>query len=277
MRGASLIDAEFKFDLMAYLARWPNAPVHSLGEILDRGDYSTALETIFRRRNARVSSDTPDVAQARAKRGELLEAVTRMMTAQHLDAVAYPPLRRKAAVIGEPQRGGENCQLSASTGLPAISVPAGFTDDGVPVGLELLGPAWSEATLLSIAFSYEQAAHPRQAPASTPSMTGGRAPSTLTFVVNLAGAHVTFSFDPIAGTLAWDAASTTPLVASVHRGGQGPALATLMNNKASEAAGIVTLVPADRAALQTNGLFLAVRTMAAPQHVDRAPLRVTAP
>ncbi|HEX3645160.1 MAG TPA: amidase family protein [Vicinamibacterales bacterium] len=277
MRGSSLIDAEFKFDLMAYLARWPNAPVHSLAEILDRGDYSFALETIFRRRNARTSPDTPDVAQARAKRSELLESVTGMMTAQHLDAVAYPPLRRKAAAIGEPQRGGENCQLSASTGLPAISVPAGFTEDGVPVGLELLGPAWSEATLLSIAFSYEQATHPRQAPASTPSMIGGRAPSTLTFIVNLSGAHVTFSFDPVVGTLAWDAASTTPLVASVHRGRQGPALATLMTNKASEAAGIVRLVPADRDALRSGGLFLAVRTMATPEQVERAPLRVIAP
>jgi hypothetical protein len=199
------------------------------------------------------------------------------MAAQHLSVLAYPPLRRKLATIGEPQRGGENCQLSASTGLPAISVPAGFTDEGVPVGLELLGPAWSEATLLSIAFSYEQATHLRQAPAATPALANGRAPSPLNFVVNLAGAHVTFSFDPVAGTLAWDATSTTALVASVHRGRQGPALATLMTNKASEAAGIVTLIPADRAALRASGLFLAVRTMATPNHVERAPLRVVPP
>ena len=44
MRLSSVIDAEFKFDLIDYLARWPDAPVHSLGEILDRGDYSAALE-----------------------------------------------------------------------------------------------------------------------------------------------------------------------------------------------------------------------------------------
>ena len=274
MRGSSVIDAEFKFDLIAYLARWPNAPVHSLGEILDRGDYSTALETMFRRRNARTAPDTPDVAQAHARRGELLEAVTRVMAAQHLDVIAYPPLRRKAAAIGEPQRGGENCQLSASTGLPAISVPAGFTDDGVPVGLELLGPAWSEATLLSIAFSYEQATHPRRLPPRRRRWrTAARRRRSTSSSIS-AGAHVTFSFDPVAGTLAWDATSTRPLVASVHRGRQGPALATLITNKASEAAGIVTLLPADRAALRANGLFLAVRTMAAPQQVERAPLRV---
>ena len=277
MRGSSVIDAEFKFDLIDYLKRWPNAPVHSLGEILERGDYAAALETNFKRRDARTSPDTPDVAQARAKRTELLALVTRIMDAQRLDVLAYPTLRRKAALIGEPQRGSENCQLSPSTGLPAISVPAGFTDDGVPVGVDLLGAAWSEPRLLAIAFAYEQAAHPRKPPPATPALVNGRAPATLTFIVNLNGAHVTFSFDPSAGTLAWDAVSTKPLVASVHRGRQGPALITLMTNKASEASGVVTLQPQDRVALRANGLFLAVRTMEAPQQVERAPLRVGTP
>jgi Asp-tRNA(Asn)/Glu-tRNA(Gln) amidotransferase A subunit family amidase len=277
MRGSALIDAEFKFDLSAYLSRWPDAPVHSLGEILERGDYSDALDTMFKRRNARTAPDTPDVAQTKAKRAELLETISRAMDAQRVDVLAYPTLRRKAAIIGEPQRGAENCQLSPSTGLPVIAMPAGFTDDGVPVGIELLGPAWSEAKLLAMAFAYEQATHPRRPPPSTPALVNNKAPSVLTFIVNLAGAHVTFSFDPVAGSLAWDATSIRPLVASVHRGRQGPALATLVTNKASEAAGIVKLAAADRDALRANGLFLAVRTMEAPRQVERAPLRVTVP
>ena len=275
--GSALIDAEFKFDLAAYLARWPEAPVHSLGEILQRGDYALALEQMFTRRNARTALDTPDVAQARTKRAAALDLVTRALAAQHLDVLAYPPLRRKAAAVEEPQRGGENCQLSATTGLPAISMPAGFTADGVPVGIELLGPAWSEASLLSIAFSYEQAAHPRRPPPAAPALVNSKAPSTLGFVVNLAGAHVSFSFDPVAGSLAWDATSTRPLVASLHRGAQGPALATLMTNKASEASGSVTLLAADRAALRDAGLFLVVRTMENPRQIERAALRVALP
>jgi len=43
------------------------------------------------------------------------------------------------------------------TGLPAISVPCGFTRDGLPVGLQLIGPRWSEARLLAIALAYEEA------------------------------------------------------------------------------------------------------------------------
>jgi Asp-tRNA(Asn)/Glu-tRNA(Gln) amidotransferase A subunit family amidase len=272
--NTSLIDAEFKFDLINYLARWPNAPVHSLGEILERGDYALALEQMFTRRNARTSPDTPDVAQAKAKRTALLELVTRTMTEQRLDVLAYPPLRRKAALIVEPQRGGENCQLSAHTGLPAISMPAGFTDDGVPVGVELLGPAWSEAKLLSMAYAYEQAAHPRRPPSTAPALINGKPPATMSFVTNLGGAHVTFTFDPIAGTLGWDVTSTRPLVASLHRGEKGPALATLITNKATEAGGSVALLEADRTTLRANGLFLVVRAMENPQNVQRAPLRV---
>ena len=63
----------------------------------------------------------------------------------------------------------------------------------------------------------------------------------------------------------------------MHRARQGPVLATLMTNKASEAAGIVKLAAADRDALRANGLFLSVRTMEAPRQVEHAPLRVAVP
>jgi Asp-tRNA(Asn)/Glu-tRNA(Gln) amidotransferase A subunit family amidase len=277
MRLSSVIDAEFKFDLMQYLSRWPGAPVHSLHEILERGDYAAALDANFKRRDARTSPDTPDVVQARARRTELSTVVAALMYEQRVDVLAYPTLRRKAALIGEPQRGAENCQLSASTGLPAISMPAGFTDDGVPVGVELLGAAWSEPRLLSLAFAYEQTVHPRQAPPSTPPLTAGRPPAATSFVVNLGGAHVTFTFDPSQSSLAWDAVSTKPLVASLHRGPKGPALATLMTNKASESGGTVALQPSDRAALGRGGLVLTVRTMETPEAVQHAPLKMGVP
>jgi aspartyl-tRNA(Asn)/glutamyl-tRNA(Gln) amidotransferase subunit A len=43
------------------------------------------------------------------------------------------------------------------TGHPAISLPCGFTREGLPIGMQLIGPRWSEARLLAIAFAYEQA------------------------------------------------------------------------------------------------------------------------
>jgi Asp-tRNA(Asn)/Glu-tRNA(Gln) amidotransferase A subunit family amidase len=76
-------------------------------------------------------------------------------------------------MIGQPQ-GGSNCQLSATTGLPALSMPAGFTDDGLPVGMDLLGTPWSEPTLLKVAFAYERLVAPRQPPKTVPPLGSGK-------------------------------------------------------------------------------------------------------
>jgi aspartyl-tRNA(Asn)/glutamyl-tRNA(Gln) amidotransferase subunit A len=52
-------------------------------------------------------------------------------------------------------------------GLPAISVPCGFTRGGLPVGLQIAGPPWGEAVVLRLACAYEQATawHKRRPPA----------------------------------------------------------------------------------------------------------------
>ncbi len=148
---------------MDYLARWPGAPVHSLKEILDKGEYGPAVEGVFKRAEAVEARDSKAYRDALAKRDAARALVEHVFADQHLDVLAYPVLTRKPALIGDPQR-GSNCQLSATTGLPALAAPAGFTADGVPVGVELLGPAWSEPRLLALAFDYEAAARPRRPP-----------------------------------------------------------------------------------------------------------------
>lgn len=54
------------------------------------------------------------------------------------------------------------------TGLPAISVPCGFADSGLPVGMQLVARPWSEQTLLTAARAYERATawHTRRPPAA---------------------------------------------------------------------------------------------------------------
>src|SRR6478735_4796885 len=141
LRDSSVIADEFKFDLMAYLAKHDNAPVKSLGDILDRGLYHAELESTFRLRNAPEKKETEHYRQAMVKRRALRAVVMATLEEQRIDALVYPTLRRKPTLIGEAQ-GGTNCQLSATTGLPAISMPAGFSTDGLPIGLELLGGAW---------------------------------------------------------------------------------------------------------------------------------------
>lgn len=55
-------------------------------------------------------------------------------------------------------------------GLPAISVPCGFTRAGLPVGLQIAGPPWSEAAVLSLAYAYEQSTtwHKREPSLTSP-------------------------------------------------------------------------------------------------------------
>ena len=167
LQGTSTINGEFKFDLLDFLAPYPNAPVHSLGEVIASGKYSPAIDGVIKRANTVESRESDQEKAALAKRGPAKDAIIAFMKSQKLDALAYPTLRRKPAKIGEAQ-GGSNCQLSASTGLPAISMQAGFTPDGLPVGLELLGDEFSESTLLKLAYSFEQATHIRRLPPTTP-------------------------------------------------------------------------------------------------------------
>jgi Asp-tRNA(Asn)/Glu-tRNA(Gln) amidotransferase A subunit family amidase len=165
--GTSVINAEFKFDLMDFLARYPAAPVRTLGDVLDSGRYDPAVDGVLKRANAVESRMSDTYRQALDKRVVVRRTIEELMAERGLAALAYPTLRRKPAVIGQPQ-GGSNCQLSATTGLPAISIPAGFTADGLPVGLDLLGRAFSEPTLLKVAFAYERDVGLRRPPPLTP-------------------------------------------------------------------------------------------------------------
>jgi Asp-tRNA(Asn)/Glu-tRNA(Gln) amidotransferase A subunit family amidase len=164
MQNTSVINAEFKFDLADFLAQYPQAPVASLDQILKRGLYHTAVDGVLRRANDVESRDSESYRASLAKRDAARKAVDAVMREQNVQALVFPTLRRKPALIGEAQ-GGSNCQLSSTTGLPAMSLPAGFTPDGLPVGMEVLGTAFSEPLLLRVAYAYEREARPRKAPA----------------------------------------------------------------------------------------------------------------
>jgi amidase len=220
LRDSSVIADEFKFDLAAYLAKQPNAPVKSLGEIIDRGLHHAELDGTFRLRNQPEKRESEHYRTAMIKRRALRAAVLATLEELRIDALAYPTLRRKPALIGEAQ-GGTNCQLSATTGLPAIAMPAGFTTDGLPIALELLGGAWEEAKLLKYAFAWEQANKPRRPPFSTPPLVKGVAPAPQGLVMGVSGGisaakdapapprySLEYSYDRTTGQLRYDATAT---------------------------------------------------------------------
>ena len=277
LRESSVIADEFKFDLMAYLARIPNAPVKSLADVIERGLHHDALDANFRLRNSPEKKETEHYRQAMVKRRAARAAVLATLEEQRIDVLAYPTLRRKPASIGDAQI-GTNCQLSATTGLPAISMPAGFTVDGLPIGLELLGGAWTEATLLKYAFAWEQSAKPRRPPFSTPPLIKGVAPAPLTAELSVGSAAVKLTYDRTTGQLRYEATTTNMPAAdrvvglALHRNDgekPGPIVAHLLAPNQISGSGTLVMRGRERDDLVNGRLFAELYTRQQPLGVGR--------
>jgi len=171
----SLMSLEFHSTFNRYLASLgPNAPVKTFEEFMARGEFHPSLRNILEG-YLRIPDgpDRPEYQQQLLRRANLRQAVMTAIAANRLDAILYPHQRRLVVPLGEEQA-ERNGVLSNSTGFPALGFPGGFSPAsanaplGVPVGLELLGPEWSEPTLLKLAYAFEQGARVRRPPASTP-------------------------------------------------------------------------------------------------------------
>jgi Asp-tRNA(Asn)/Glu-tRNA(Gln) amidotransferase A subunit family amidase len=167
LRETSVIDMEFRFDLEKYL-RTSNAPVQSLSEVLESGQYHEALEDRYRR-SIDIEEDSEEYRNRLANRAEVARLLTEALSAHDLDALVYPTLRVKPRFVGESQY-GSLCRIAAHSGFPAISLPAGFTADGVPVGVELLARPFEDGRLIALGYAYEQFSAPRRPPSRTPSL-----------------------------------------------------------------------------------------------------------
>jgi Asp-tRNA(Asn)/Glu-tRNA(Gln) amidotransferase A subunit family amidase len=112
----------------------------------------------------------PDMSAFIALREQHLAMFNAVMGQHRLDALVFPQMREELAereaddIIHETTVSEINI-----AGLPGVTVPAGFYASGSPFNLIFVGPQWSEAVLIGIAFAYEQATHHRKAPTlSTP-------------------------------------------------------------------------------------------------------------
>jgi len=165
---------QFKYDLNNYLkALGDKAPMHSLEEIIKSRRFHPSIQT--RLEAAQASDDTPGMSAGcksrDAFREKLRAAVLRLMDTNRLDALVYPTWSNVPRLIGDLNTpAGDNSQLfSPSTGFPAITVPMGYTrGDTLPAGLQFFGRAWSEPTLIKLAYAYEQATHHRRPPSAAP-------------------------------------------------------------------------------------------------------------
>lgn len=166
---------EFREAFNHYLARLgPDAPVKNLTEFLADGRYHPSIQSRLEMYAAgEDSTQSAEYTRQWGKREALRQAIMTVLADYDLKALLYPHQKRLVAGIGEEQL-ERNGVLSHGTGFPAITFPGGFSRPtpsaplGVPIGIELLGPEWSEPHLIRLAYAFEQAAQLRRPPASTP-------------------------------------------------------------------------------------------------------------
>ena len=163
-----------------YLAEHENAPVRTVRDILVSG-----VVTPWRARGlinvvGRSTTDRGYLTILRV-REELRRSVLTAMANHDLDALVYATFDHQTTVIApdaltnantqDAYARGNNRFLSPATGFPALTLPAGLTADGLPIGLEMLGRPFTEATLFELAHAYEQGTQRREPPRTTPALT----------------------------------------------------------------------------------------------------------
>ncbi len=163
----------------AFLAARANAPVKTLREILLSGKVAPARARTLITSLGR-SVDDLGYVQVQRVSSETQQIVFSLMADHRLDALAYATFDQAPGripddvmtrTVVEDSRGfGNNRFLSPIIGFPALTVPAGFTSEGLPVGLELMARPYAEPTLFQFAYAYEQLTRHRRAPDTVPAL-----------------------------------------------------------------------------------------------------------
>jgi amidase len=162
--------AEFKDGLNAYLAMTAPERVgtRTLADVITFNRQVLALfgQDIFEKAES-TNGVNPAYREAASKARRLAgpEGI------DALDAIVAPtgsPAWTSDTVLGDHFLGSAS-ELAAVAGYPHITVPMGFVR-GLPVGLSIFGPAWSDAKLIGIAYAFEQRALARRAPSYPPTL-----------------------------------------------------------------------------------------------------------
>ncbi|MDE8652506.1 amidase [Novosphingobium album (ex Liu et al. 2023)] len=178
----TVLITELKADLNTYLATTPPAVrTRTLADVIAFNRAHAAAEMawfdqgLFEDAQATRGLDDPAYRAAREQSRRLAgpEGIDRLLRENTLDLLVAPttgPAWTTDLVNGDHFGDGGAGDLAAVAGYPHLTVPMGLVQ-GLPVGLSFIGPAWSEAELLSAGYAYEQATHRREPPRYRPTAT----------------------------------------------------------------------------------------------------------
>ena len=166
---------EFLHDLNGYITNHlaPAVEQRSLQQIIDGGAFVPSRKSTYVQRNAVTDATYQAWAGVDGSHTRQLAAgktlVTKLMDDSDVDAIVYPSTNSYGTI-------GTNMRLSPNTGMPAVTLPMGTAGAGqggssVGVNLEWLGRDFSEASILGLAYDFEQATHYRTTPTLYPALT----------------------------------------------------------------------------------------------------------
>jgi amidase len=157
----------------AYLQRLgPNRPFQTIQEMIKKVGAAKFDKLMIDAMSLEPPAQSADYAARVRNKETVKEVIVELVDKYRLDAIVYPystlpPPRWDASGGGT---GGNS--LASNSGLPSILLPTGYTGDGLPIAIEIIGKPFEDVRLLQVAYGYEQASKRRKAPSTTPALPG---------------------------------------------------------------------------------------------------------
>jgi Asp-tRNA(Asn)/Glu-tRNA(Gln) amidotransferase A subunit family amidase len=168
-RAASPSEGEEGFQ--SYINRSANPPFKSLRDVVNAPDFSKVFPNSQRRLKA--VADPAKHYQYLLARDELMVNLLKTMADHRLDAIVHKSVEHQPTLISDGVKPpfvnykGAPHLNTFLVYVPSITVPAGFTRNGLPAGITFLGRPYDDGNMIKFAYAYEQATHHRRPPAST--------------------------------------------------------------------------------------------------------------
>jgi len=191
--GATLVDIEIpnvidhivetslylthsRYDINRFLAARSNMPTRSLEEIKKKGKFDPTLDLLIDIFNGpEKPEDDPDYYRKLAARDRFQRLVLGIVGKNKLDAIVFPSVQVLPPTKDDVRAGKHKCLefptntlIASQTWMPSICVPAGFSDKGIPVGLEIVVLPYHETDLFRFGAGFEATTRARRAPAFKP-------------------------------------------------------------------------------------------------------------
>ncbi|MCH8959960.1 MAG: amidase [Bacteroidetes bacterium] len=159
----------------AYFGRSAKPPYESRDAMMQSPEFTRVHHS---GRSGTAQSGPAAYGEYLAAREELMFKLMKVMADSQLDAIVHKSVEHQPTLISEGV-GPPHYDMRGTTHIntflvyvPAISVPAGFTSDGLPVGITFTGRPYSDGTMIKLAYAYEQATGHRRVPSTAPGLPG---------------------------------------------------------------------------------------------------------